>query len=310
MPNQMTPGQARVIDPIISTAIRGYSHPGRVGNMLFPVVNVAKTGGTRIEFGKEDFKAVNTRRAPGARVAEVQFGHSGLPFALTSHALAGKVPQEMIREAAGTPASDVMARAGTAVMAMMLLELEREQAALATNAANYPTGNKVTLVGTAKWSDAASDPLGDVETAKEAIRSKIGLRPNTMIVGASVMSRLRNHPKIIDAVKYTSFGVPTVEQIRNFFGVPQFGVGEAITAAADDTFSDVWGDFVILAYTTIGSSGMGEPSFAYTYQLTGSPNGSEAYFDRSVKSWLTDVEFDRSPEIVGPEAGYLISDVL
>lgn len=310
MPQQMTPAQTRVIDPIISGAVRGYKQGGLVGGSLFPTVTVMKSGGTRIEFDKEDFKSVNTRRAPGARVAEVQFGHSGTAFSLVHHALAGKVPQELVREAAGTPAADQVGRAARSVMRIMLLELEREQATLATTAANYPTGNKATLAGTDQWSHADSTPGDDIETASEAIRAKIGMRPNTIVLGAKVMARLRHHPDVVERVKYTSFGVPTDDQIRQYLGIPNLFVGDAITADAAGTFSDVWGDFVVLAYTAVGSEDMGEPSFGYTYQLNGSPNASEVWYDRDYKSWKTDVEFDRSAEIVGSDAGYLFSDVL
>ena len=74
---------------------------------------------------------------------------------------------------------------------------------LATTAGNYPTGNKVTLSGTSQWSDysGTSDPCADIETAKEAVRAKIGKRPNTVAMGAAVWAKLRLHPKIIDRIR-------------------------------------------------------------------------------------------------------------
>lgn len=308
--SQMTPAQARVIDPILSTVVRGYKHPGNIGFSLFPAVSVPKMGGTRIEFGKEDFKAVNTIRAPGGRIAEVQFGHTGTPYALTSHALAGKVPQEHVREASGTPAADQMGRAARSVMAMMLLELEREQAVLATTAGNFPSGSKTTLTSTDQWSHDSSTPGQDIEEASEVVRGKIGVRPNTLVIGAKVLARLKFHPKLLEAFKYTSGGSVTEEQVKQYFGVPNFHVGSAITASQAGVFSDVWGDFAILAYTAIGAADMGEPSFGYTYELNGSPDASGQRWDADTKSWKTDVEYYRAPEIVGAEAGYLFSDCL
>jgi len=314
MPNQMTPGQARVIDPIISTAVRGYKNSALIGTeALFPVVEVAKSGGTRIEFGKEDFREVNTRRAPGARVAEVQFGHSGLPFSLVHHALAGKVPQELVREAAGTPAADQLGRAAQSVMNLMLLQLEREQAALATTAANYASGNKVTLASNDQWSagtHADSDPLQDVITGKAAIRAKIGQEPNTMVMGYSVFQQLKKHNKLIESIKYSKSGNVRMEDIKAYFEMDRIFVGGAVTANAANVFSDVWGKHVVLAYVNPTPSSMGEPSYGYTYQLSGSPNASETWFVRENKSWMTDVEFDRSAEIVGAEGGYLITNAV
>lgn len=309
--SQMTPASARVIDPIISTAIRGYKHPMNVlSEAIFPFVDVQKRGGTRIEFGKEDFMAVETIRAPGTRVAEVQFGHTGVKFSLEDHALAAKVPQEMVQEAAGTPAAAQMSMAARRVMTIMLLNLERQQAALATDAANYDAANKITLAGGTKWSDPTSDIIGQMETAKAVIRSKTGVEPNTLVLPYGVRASIKKHNQVTEAIKYTRFGVGTMSLLSEFFEIERVFVAGAIKATAAGVMSDVWGDFAWLGYTAVGASEPGEPSFGYTYRLNGQPSASEIWFDRDLKSWKSDVEYTRSPEIVGAEAGYLFTDLV
>ena len=65
---QATPGQARVVDPILSAVARGYRSPkAAVANVLFPIVTVGLRAGRIISFGPDDFKLVNTARAPSAR---------------------------------------------------------------------------------------------------------------------------------------------------------------------------------------------------------------------------------------------------
>lgn len=311
MPSQLTPAQIRVVDPINSTVVRGFKNAMTVlSEAIFPYVDVAKRGGKIITFGKEDFRAVNTVRAPGARVGEVMFGHAGQDYALTDHALAGKVPQEYIQEAAGTPASDQVGRAAMSVMRILTLELEREQAALATNAANYAAGNKITLAGANKWSDPTSDMLGQMEDAKNAIRSKIGRDPNTLVLPVSARKAIKKHNQVTEAIKYTQFGVGTMALLSEFFEIERVFVTGAVTAATDDTFSDVWGDFAWLGYVEPNPSDAGEPSFGYTYRLSGHPNASEVWWDRDTKSWKTDVEFTRKPVIAGADAGYLFTDLV
>src|SRR5690606_17454571 len=54
------------------------------------------------------------------------------------------------------------------------------------------------------WADDASSPLSDVEDWKERIRMGTGMEPNTMVLGANVRKRLKNHPEFVDRIKYTS----------------------------------------------------------------------------------------------------------
>ena len=65
--NQMTPAQARVIDPILTEIARGYGgNQAPIADILFPTVPVAQRGGRIIAFGPDDFKLYSTARAPGA----------------------------------------------------------------------------------------------------------------------------------------------------------------------------------------------------------------------------------------------------
>ena len=66
----------RVIDPILSNVVQGYSNMDLVGKNLFPNVPVFASGGQIIEFGKEAFKLYNARRAPGGKTSRIQMGYS------------------------------------------------------------------------------------------------------------------------------------------------------------------------------------------------------------------------------------------
>ena len=93
---QMTTGQARVIDPILSTVSQGYQNAEFVGTALFPVVPVDQRGGKVIAYGKEDFQIYNTGRAPGAGTKRVQYGHTSGNYSLEQHSLEGLVPFEIM----------------------------------------------------------------------------------------------------------------------------------------------------------------------------------------------------------------------
>lgn len=305
----MTAATARQIDPVLTTAAQGYKNADFVGDALFPAVPVDQRGGKIITFGKEDFRLYATGRVPGANTKRVQFGHTGASFALEQHALEGVVPFEIMQDANQVPNIDMGRVAVMKTQNIIALRKEKAQADLATTAANYPAANQVTLAGTDQWSDYAnSDPADDVETAKEAVRTQIGRRPNTMVMGAAVFAKLRQHTKILDRIKYTGRDSATPELLANLFGVQRVLVGDAVYENPAGAMADAWGKFVVLAYTEIGSlADMGLPSFGYTYQLRGHPIVEMPYQDRNAKSWVYPVTDENQPVIAGSTAGYLIS---
>ena len=84
-------------------------------------------------------------------------------------------------ESAAVPGINLIEMSIRKVQDRMALERENEAAILARNASNYAASNKVTLSGTDLWTNAASNPFVVVESGKEAIRKKIGKRPQISI---------------------------------------------------------------------------------------------------------------------------------
>jgi hypothetical protein len=304
----LTPAQSRVINPILTNAARGYKNASMVGGYIFPDVVVSARGGTMVSFGKEALRQYDTARSPGSNTKRVDYGYSSTTFTLTQHSLEGKVPFEDLEEANAVPGIDLGAGTVMLVQDIIALRAEIAMANLATTAGNYGSGNKTTLTGTSQWSDLVnSDPIGDVETAKNAIRSQVGKLPNVMVIGYSVFKALKSHSKIIDRIKYTGRDVPTEELLSSLFGVKVY-VGQAIKATDADVVSDVWGKFAVLCYSELrGLADRGAPSFGYNYHLSNYPIVEQPYQDRSAKSWIYPITDEMAPVIVGADAGYLIS---
>ncbi len=310
---QMTPAQARVIDPILSEHVRGYARPGNVGKVLFPVAFVPAYGGQVIEFDKAAFRLHNSKRAPGSTTKRIDMGYAGKPYAIVPSALEAKVPREIMRDASQVPGIDLAGDAVDVVMGSLELEHEYDCAQIARNAANYDTDHKVTLTTTDKWTGSTSDPSVDIATAKEAIRASIGVPGNTVLLSATAFAACQFHSKILDRLKYTGRDAVTVEILAKLWNVKQVVVGEAVAATgANDAFGDVWGDDVIVAYVAPGNGSgrrsAAEPSFAYTYAIDGMPSVEAPYWDQGAKSWIYGVSNDATPVLSGMTAGYLIKD--
>lgn len=308
---QMTPSQARVVDAVLTSVAQGYKNAELIGNALFPYVPVGQRGGKIISFGKEDFALYATGRVPGSNTRRINFGYSSDNYALESHSLEGQVPIELLQEANAVPGMNLGTLAVNKVQAIIGLRLEAAQAALATKTGNYAASNKTALTGTDQWSHEASLPCDAIEEAKEVVRQQVGRRPNTIVLGAAVLAKLKNNKQITDRIKYTGRDVPTPELLASLFGVARVVVGDAVYTGADGKFADVWGKNVVLAYTELGPlADQGVPTFGYTYRLNGYPLVEQTYFDRNSKSWIYPVTDEVSPVIAGASAGYLISNAV
>ena len=304
----MNTRQAAVNDPILTAVAQGYKNSTLVGNALFPDIPVNSRSGRILTFGREAFRLYNSTRAPGANVKRVSDSYTWAEYVLDQKALEGSVPIEIMEEAQEVPGINMASVAISQVMARITLGREYDKAQLATNAANYSASNKVTLSGTSQWSDYAnSDPIGDIETAKTAVRQAVGIRPNTILMGGAVFDKLKHHPAIVDRMKYTGRDVATPDILAALFGVQRVVVGDAVFDDGSG-LNDVWGKNVVVAYTnTATAQDMGAPTFGYNYQLNGGPVAEAPYFNRDVRSWQYPVIDDSLAKIVGADAGYLIS---
>jgi hypothetical protein len=259
-------------------------------------------------FGKESFREYNARRSPGANTKRVQFGYAGDPFSLVQDALEGQVPREHMRDAAAVPGINLGQRAVKNVMNIISLALEREQAALARDAAKYDADHKVDLAA-AKWTDDANNPAKDIRAGEEAIRETTGMSPNTLLLSAKAFAAMRENAKVLERFKYTSSDSITREMIAALLDLDEVVVGKAVTAGGDDKFSDVWGADAILAYVAPEASDWEEPSYGYTYTMEGHPLVEQTYYDKNAKSWIYPVTMERQAVMSGMTAGYLFQNV-
>jgi hypothetical protein len=297
----------RIVDPVLTNLARGYSNAAFVGTVLFPVVNVEKEAGKIPQFGKEAFTVYDTERAMRSKSNKIPVEtRSSIDYALTEQDAVVPLDYREIEEDIFNARQYASFRAQSAI----LLKIEYMAAQLATNAANYPTGNKVTLSGTTQFTNASSDPIGVVRTASDAIRSKIGKRPNSMVIGAAAFKALRDHASIVDKIKYSMKGVITVDLLKEIFDVENIVVADSMYMNAG-TLVDCWGDNIIMAYVPEAQTNVDrsvyEPSFGYTLRKKGNPQ-VDTYTEEGGK-----IENIRSTDnlvvkIVGSDAGYLIVD--
>lgn len=307
MTTQMTPAQSRVVDPILSNHVRGYTNQDYVGRTLAPRVDVGTRGFRVIKFDRDSFKnaARAPRRAPGGNIPRVQFGFSSDPIALYQEAIAGQVPIENQEEANAVPGIDLQMQTAATTMDIIRLREEIDISTLLTTAANYGSDFKVALSSTDKWTHADSKPKEVLNEARETIRSRIGRYPNKAIISPGAFNALDQHPLIRDQFKYTSADSLTEAMLAKYFNLDEVKVGKAVKVGDDDLSVDCWDNCMVLAFVH-GASNPGMPSAFYTYGLRGYPLARQVWWDPDCESWVSPVLDERRPYIVGEDAAYLI----
>ena len=133
-----------------------------------------------------------------------------------------------------------------------------------------------------QWNDAASDPINDIATWVINFRQLTGYTPNVLVLGPYVMNALRQHPDLIDRIKYTQRGVVTEDLVASLTGIPKVKVmwatqattpqlNDAVIQDAGATYSFISpsaGKVAWLGYSASGPSLL-EPTAGYTFTWNG-----------------------------------------
>lgn len=124
------------------------------------------------------------------------------------------------------------------------------------------------------WSDFAnSDPVGNVTTGIRTIQVNTGFKPNVLLLGAYVYDALKQHPDLIERIKYTN-AVDKVgtDWMAKIFDVQRVIVGEAIynttAEGATASYSHILGKHALLAYVEPRPT-IRKPSAGYTFGWRG-----------------------------------------
>ena len=171
-----------------------------------------------------------------------------------------------------------------------------------------------------QWSDYAnSDPLEDIEAGKELILSTTGFEPNTLVLGYQAFRKLKNHPDLVDRIKYTSSNVITEEMMARMFQVDRVLVTKSVKATnkegASGAYSFVHGKSAMLCYSA-PNAGLLQPSAGYTFGWTGVSGGLGATIGtsrfrmESLKSERIEAEAAWDHKVIASDLGVFFSSVV
>lgn len=302
------------MNPQMSAIAIAYRNPdvALIADMVLPRTPTAQ----EFKYLKYDLAAGFT--VPDARVGrkslptEVDFSATEILDKVVDYGLDDIVPNEDIE--ADNQGVDPM---GTAVAYLTnLVNLAREQrvANLVFNTASYSAGLYTTLSGTSQWSDTAnSDPVAAIGDALDVPI----MRPNIAVFGQQTWTKLRRHPKIVQAIKNTNQGAGMVsrEEFAEFFELQEVLVGQGLanTAKKGQTaaLSRVWGKHASFFYRDRAAG----PQQGVTFGMTAAWGNKIAGNIDEPKIGLSGSQRVRSGErvkeiITAPDVGYFFQNAV
>ena len=297
------------INAYLSEVARGYSNNAFVAQHLFPTIYSEKEKIDIFEFNKEAFQIYNTERAIRANSNVISpKGFKKHTTTLKENDLSYPIDYREEEEAEKVK---LQLHATNVVTEGLNLKLEKECADLVQNPDSYSAENKIILSGTSCFDNEASDPQGIIDDAKDAVSAKIAQDPNTMIIGQAAWKALKKHPQLVGLISDNKNKMVTLEFLKEIFEVENIYIGKSIFSNAEGNFERIWKDNIVLAYVpNLGASRTEyDPSFAYTVRKKDALQIDEYTKEGNKVKYIraTDIY---TPFLVGPEAGYLISNVL
>jgi len=168
-----------------------------------------------------------------------------------------------------------------------------------------------------EYDEDDSDPVADVDTGKNAIFNATGMEANLLIIPRAVFYKLKEHPAILEKIKYSQRGVVTKEILAEVFGVDEILVPGLVTNSAAEgqtpVPSGIWGKIAFLCHAENVQS-LDAPNFMRTFVWTSEtgPDGVlvESYREDKIKSDVHRAQHWTDEKRVGLELGYQIKAVI
>jgi hypothetical protein len=297
-----------------------------IADKVFPVIGVQKQSDTYFEYNREDFfRDEAQERAKGTESAGGDYEVSiADPYYARKYAFHMDVNEED-RVNADNPLKP-NEDATEFVSHKLLLKRENIWAqkyfrpgVWGTEVQGVESG--ATADQTLQWNEPTADPVAFVDNLRTQMQENTGYKPNTLVFSPYVFNALKNHPDIIDLIKYTQKGVVTMDLVASLFEVDNVYVPSAImntqAKGKAGAYEFIMGKHASLMYVE-KNPGLKKPSAGYTFAWTGL-KGAGAMGNRIVRipmPWLGmdteriegEMAFDH--KIVGADLGIFLKDIV
>jgi hypothetical protein len=262
-------GRPFVVNAILTAIAIAYKQANLIADEIMPYVPVSKE---LFKYRKhpigEGFTLPNNMVGRKSRTPQVEFTGTEVSDMCIDTGLEDVIPYSDLDNA--PEGYDPKARAIEMIMQLNKTIREKRVADLVFNANSYSASNKQTLSGTSQFSDYTnSDPLGVILGVLDGCM----MRPNIAVIGQSVWTKLRQHPKIVKAVLGNSgdSGVASRQAVAALLELDDIYVGQGYlnTAVKGQTvsMSRIWGKHIALLHVNKNITAENPTTFGFTARM-------------------------------------------
>jgi len=289
-----------------------YANEMYIGEMLMPILQVAKETDTYYSYGQSDrMQYPDDELGSRGQANEIQENRATTSYTCNPYGYSNFVSQRTLNNQDAP--LDEMVDLVEAINEGLAFRRELRIATVLTTGANFGA-NTAAIAAGVRWDTAlGGDPISDIKTAQAALWQGTG--PGSFIGYCSldVWNVLCRHPAILDLFKYggSSPGLATPDMFAGFFGLDGLLIGKARQDSTNEataaTYSRVWGDvFGIVRVATRAS--IRNAVFGYTFRHL-SPE-TNVVFD-PLKGhgggFTAQVSVSETHDVVASPTGYLIT---
>ena len=313
---QPSAAQVHAVDVPLTNVSTAYqqSENNFIATKVFPIVPVEKKTDKYYTYTKNDwFRDEAKPRADATESAGSGYGLSTASYSCDVFALHKDIGDQA--RANADAGIDLEEDATRFLTQRMLLRQEIQWVTDCFGTSIWGTD----LTPSTLWNDfTGSDPIEDVETGKEAILSTTGQEANTLVLGYQVYRKLKNHPDIIDRIKYTTAlngRTVTPELLAAMFDVKRVFVAKAVKATNVEGETAVYafahGKHALLLHVA-ENPGLLVPSAGYTFSwryanALGASVGITRMEVPLAKATRVEAEVAMDNKIVGTDLGYFFN---
>jgi hypothetical protein len=301
------------VDAPLTNVSIAYKNLEFIGDLVLPKVPVTQETGIVWKMGMENFNLKDLQRGDKAKSKRSGYTvDASTTYRIVNYSLSDIVTDGMRKQAV----SPMQPETDTAEYLTEQLALNKEYlvaSALFNTGATGFSGYTEALSASAsryKWSDYTnSTPIDDVEYAKNTkIAASSGATADIcMVVGADVWTQLKNHPDVLERIKYTQTGIITEALVQEVMGISGLYVGKALYNTANEgqtaTLARVWGKYALVFHR-------GKPAIktAATAALLHGGNVVRKWTDNELRgATVIEVEEALQAKMLSAQSGYLFS---
>ena len=172
-----------------------------------------------------------------------------------------------------------------------------------------------------QWSDYAnSDPITYITQKRRDIYNETGFKPNRLLIGGEVWDSLKDHPEILDRVKYTREAIDiNPSLVARAFDLDDIVIAEGLYSKAAEGETDLnltpFVDKKALLYYAPRRPSLLTPSAGYIFTWNGYTDNAYAFntssfYMESIKSERIEGEMAYDQKVIGKDLGLFMENVV